>query len=280
MLKNKELVVILIFAHKSEIDNFEKVSLMQCFKILGHYPIRLICPEGMDISGYREIIPSIEVCFIDPKWQSNYRVYNRLKISPFLYKLFKKYEFILTYELDAFVFQDELVYWCSQGYDYIGAPWHGGQGKALILTGVGNSGFSLRRVDRALKSLYSFSYVIEPIECWRSWQSQGETFRGVLSYLKNSSIANNSFFMFNNFKGNEDLFWGHYINQNFDWFKVASMEDALRFSFEIDPKDLFEKNNYRLPFGCHAWWKYDLNFWLPHIQKFGYLKDLKPDELR
>ena len=30
---------------------------------------------------------------------------------------------MLIYQLDAFVFQDDLAYWCQQNYDYIGAPW-------------------------------------------------------------------------------------------------------------------------------------------------------------
>ncbi|MFR6542216.1 MAG: DUF5672 family protein [Butyricimonas virosa] len=25
--------------------------------------------------------------------------------------------------IDAFVFRDELTYWCTLNYDYIGAPW-------------------------------------------------------------------------------------------------------------------------------------------------------------
>ncbi len=37
------------------------------------------------------------------------------------YKQFLNYEYILIYQLDAFVFKDELNY-CSQGIDYVGAP--------------------------------------------------------------------------------------------------------------------------------------------------------------
>jgi hypothetical protein len=38
------------------------------------------------------------------------------------YKRFRDYKFILIYQLDAYVFRDELEYWCEQDYDFIGAP--------------------------------------------------------------------------------------------------------------------------------------------------------------
>lgn len=275
----QDSVIILIFAHINNISSFEKASLMQCFKILGHHPIRLVCPSTLDTSIYSEIIPSIEIDYINPKWQSSYRMYNRLKISPFLYNRYKDYEFILTYELDAFVFQDELEYWCGQGYDYIGAPWFENFEEATKFSspiGVGNSGFSLRRVDTALKALHRFSFLDKdrPKEDWRFWKNRGDPLRGLLSMTKSCTISNNSFHLFNDFQGNEDVFWGEHINRNFNWFNVAPVEQALKFSFEVNPKILFTENNDRLPFGCHAWWKYDFDFWLPHIQKLGYLQDL------
>ena len=30
---------------------------------------------------------------------------------------------MLIYQLDAYVFKDELLNWANKGYDYIGAPW-------------------------------------------------------------------------------------------------------------------------------------------------------------
>jgi len=43
-------------------------------------------------------------------------------MSPAFYDAFKAFDYILIYQLDAFVFRDELEYFCSLGYDYIGAP--------------------------------------------------------------------------------------------------------------------------------------------------------------
>jgi Protein of unknown function (DUF5672) len=41
--------------------------------------------------------------------------------------------------------------------------------------------------------------------------------------------------------------------------RVATVEDALQFSFETCPRECFEMNGRRLPFGCHAW-EYDRAF--------------------
>jgi hypothetical protein len=46
--------------------------------------------------------------------------------------------------------------------------------------------------------------------------------------------------------------------------RVATVEDALQFSFETCPRKCFEMNGRRLPFGCHAW-EYDRAFWEPHL---------------
>jgi hypothetical protein len=44
-------------------------------------------------------------------------------LSEEFYQAFTDFEFMLIYQLDAFVFRDELADWCRSGYEYIGAPW-------------------------------------------------------------------------------------------------------------------------------------------------------------
>lgn len=198
-MMKRDLVIILIIAHKSELSEFEEISLAQCYRILNNHPIKLVCPKGLDVSCYRKINNNIEIDFINPKWQANYRAFNRLKIDPFLYQRYSNYEFILFYELDAFVFRDDLNYWCSQNYDYIGAPWFNDFNP---VTGhyssidVGNGGFSLRKVNSALKALYSFSLITNPKFIWDNWQDRGRPLRGLVSLIKNCTISNNSFYLF------------------------------------------------------------------------------------
>jgi hypothetical protein len=86
---NKKKVVILIIAHKPQLTPSEIKSMKQCYSVLGKHPIKFICPEGLDISEYKKINPLVEIDFIDPKWQSTYAMFNRLKIEPLLYKKYK-----------------------------------------------------------------------------------------------------------------------------------------------------------------------------------------------
>src|SRR5260221_11227587 len=111
---------------------------------------------GLDVSAYRILVPDIKIAFIDPRWQSTYAMFNRLKTSPLLYNRYSQYEDILFYELDAWVFRDELEYWSKQGYDYIGAPWFDEFEKVIensTFVGVGNGGFSFRKQNSSIRIL-------------------------------------------------------------------------------------------------------------------------------
>ena len=270
-------VVILVITHKSELSLYEKISLQQCFNTFSEREIYIICPEGLNISEYKAISPDLNIDFIHFRWQSNYQNFNRLKILPFLYERYKKYEYILFYEPDAFVFRDELDQWCDKGFDYAGAPWFDGfnskEGSGDFL-GVGNGGFSLRNTAAHLRVLHSLSYVTSFKENWNSRFVEKRYGKNMLKQaaglLLDHTIRNNTYWRFNSYNGHEDQFWGLDVPKVFSWFKKPLYEEAASFAFEMQPRRLYELNNHQLPFGCHAWWKYDLDFWKPHIEKFGY----------
>ena len=46
---------------------------------------------------------------------------------------------------------------------------------------------------------------------------------------------------------------------------MASLEDGLRFAFEVSPRTCLDLNGGKMPFGCHAWARYDRSFWEPFI---------------
>jgi len=60
---------------------------------------------------------------------------------------------------------------------------------------------------------------------------------------------------------NEDLFWSDRAKLFYPDFKIAPIDIALKFAFEAHPRCCFERNKNRLPFGCHAWAKWDRAFW-------------------
>ena len=64
-----------------------------------------------------------------------------------------------------------------------------------------------------------------------------------------------------------DQFWSIEAVKLLPNFKVATVEDGLRFAFEAAPQLCFERANKKIPFGCHAWARYDRDFWEPYIIK-------------
>ena len=262
-------VVILIIIHKPDPSQTELASLRQCEKILGKHPIVLVCPEGLNINEYSKAAPKIRFDFIDPKWQSSYAMFNRLKIEPFLYRRYSKYKYILFYELDAWVFRDEIDYWCNQGYDYIGAPWFEGFHEATSnsrFIGIGNGGFSLRKVKSHLKALHSCAY-ISPAKTVIHGFLLNISFASFVTLIKRLTISNNVYYRLNQYDWNEDKFWGNVVAKRFKWYKVPDMQTASRFSMEKNASLLYERNNYKLPMGCHAWERFEPEFWNQFIEK-------------
>ncbi|MCH5599704.1 DUF5672 family protein [Niabella ginsengisoli] len=117
--------IIVIPIYKPLINANEQESLKQCFKVLGKHPIVFIKPETLDISSYLPFIGDnkFKIESFDSGFFADIRGYNRLMLSQEFYGRFLNYKYMLIYQLDAFVFRDDLLYWCEQGYDYIGAPW-------------------------------------------------------------------------------------------------------------------------------------------------------------
>jgi hypothetical protein len=260
---NKVCVVIPI--HSSTPSKNELLSFAQCFKVLHKHPIYVLAPQNLDLSAYQKLVPVFNVKFINPKWQANILNYNKLKLSVFFYTLFKDYEYMLTYELDAFVFKDELLFWCEKGYDYIGAPWFEGYHSATIenkFLGVGNSGFSLRNVakmDKAIKNVFYDKY------------GENAGFKKLIhkSFRKLQNLLGENYSIQRDFHHHEDFFIFTEIATKIKDFKIAPINDAIKFSFETNPKQLFDINNQELPFGCHAWLRYEIEFWKEHIDFYN-----------
>jgi hypothetical protein len=63
------------------------------------------------------------------------------------------------------------------------------------------------------------------------------------------------------FPYNEDVFWAIEATKFDPSFQVAPARDALPFAFEASPRWSLEQTKGKLPFGCHAWARYDRDFW-------------------
>jgi hypothetical protein len=176
----------------------------------------------------------------------------------------------LIYHLDALVFSDELLAWCATDIDYIGPPWIPSQDAPWVKTAaVGNGGFNLRKVASHLKVLNSGIPSVNPDEYRKIDVSKSGKQPNFLSmpkkYLKRLRCFNNVRWEARRWSKADEYFWvrrGVHFNPD---YKVASVEEGLRFGFEVAPKLCFELNGRKLPFGCHAWTRYDRAFWEPYL---------------
>lgn len=244
-----------------------------------------ICPRGLGFADRRFRV----VEFAADYFRSTL-TYNRLMTSREFYQAFRHFDYVLIYHLDALVFADEIEKWCQAEYSYIGAPlWINETINDVILSMpekvtastladlaqyqigilVGNGGFSLRKVQDHLETLESGRF-FESADAYyrRKHSQQGLSQRAlgqVTRVLKAMGYKNTVTWFINNFGGNEDRFWAENARIFNPAFRVAPPEVALEFAFEVAPTLCYEMNRRRLPFGCHAWAKYDRAFWAPYL---------------
>lgn len=265
-------VAVVVPTRTLELDPDEHVSFRQLRLVLGAYDTYLVLPDDLD--GTLDGLPVKQVAadyFRGPKRRNQ-----QLMISPELYGAFRGYEFVLIYQLDSLVLSDELAAWCEAGWDNIGAPWtrHAPDG-TLALTGVGNGGFALRRVESCLRVAMLARRPLPRLRT-AAWFA-GSVGRRLVTHLPGTvrRIATSrgkvrtaaavvhgalaSTFV------TEDKFWSEMAPRLDPTFRIPPPETALSFAFETHPRECFELNGRRRPFGCHKWWFHDREFWEPYL---------------
>jgi hypothetical protein len=235
-----DLVALLISIYKPRIGGLELFSLQHSIKVLkpGRH-VYLICPHSLDYSFYANTFPNVKIVAFNDFFFQSVGNYSRLLLNEFFYDSFKNYEFVLISQTDAIMLRDELDYWCDSGYDYIGAPWpnslkitvntdkYKGQDRRISCP-VGNGGLSLRRVAKCIQLIKEFPEA-------------------------STKFASNRI--------NEDLFFSIFGTLSND-FSIPDRITASCFSMEISPDYFSFLNSGKTPMGGHAWWKYDIHFWL------------------
>lgn len=271
-MDKRQRVCVTIPVYQDKISAYEQIAMDQCFKVLGDYDIIFIVPVRLQFFiAQHPYCVSGKATYItfDNDFFTDIPAYNKLMKSTVFYKSFFAYEFLLIYQLDAFVFRDELMAWCDLGYDNIGAPFFDGHDYATAdsrIVGQGNGGFCLRNV----MACYLVVTKIRKLNYHKEYTDNIRPgLRKIYRYFKHNWVYNYSRFPFQPII-NEDRFWADVIPAKFKDFKVPEPTVSVAFSFEVNPGVLYEINNRKLPFGCHAWWRYDLDFWKPFIRTYGY----------
>jgi hypothetical protein len=269
------LVAVVIPVVRFPLSAEEEISMRHLRKYLGGFDRYIIGPQRLP----KEFLDFKLKRFPERYFTGVYE-YNRLLLTEKFYRAFAAYEYILIYQLDCLVFAGNLEEWCRKGWDYVGAPWF----KNLAnphegFSAVGNGGLSLRRVRSAVAVFRSKLPVEDPemrgadpgrlrfiYERLGSASPFRRFIRGTKTMLHRYGYKNNvprRTQQLADVNYHEDYFWAYEAGRYVDDFRIPAPLEALGFSFETAPRYCLEANSGRMPFGCHAWTKYDRSFWEP-----------------
>ena len=185
--------VTVVPVYKTKPTKTEALSLLQ-LRYLGIENATLMCPEGLDVGIYLDLWPDLKIERFPKKHFLSVQTYNDFLLTPGFYEVFaEQYDWMLIYQLDAFIFSNQIKKYCELGYDYYGAPWQFGFPQYYFLFNrwpirlnlkrfyVGNGGFSLRKIDKTIDLLYrkqghrSQTYFMEDVY-FGYWGSIDKTF--------------------------------------------------------------------------------------------------------
>lgn len=280
----KCIVVIPVYKELPSVS--EQASFRQTLSILASHSICIFTHNLCNIDWYRRVAEELgktfSVEFFDESYFRSVEGYNNLCFSAEFYERFSAYEYMLICQLDAWVFRDELDYWCDKGYDYIGAPiFYAYNDKSFTnkVLGVGNGGFCLRRISHCLNVINADrnKVFLKPwplIRLYWNYFLYNDKFKSwKRRLLIMPTIIAKCFGVYNTINyyigkhANEDMIYGTWANCSWgNHAIIPGAKDAARFSFEVHPEMLYHKNGDQLPFGCHAFekWEYE-SFWIKYI---------------
>ena len=276
-------VCVAVPVYRRSLSQDEQLALRHLDHYLPGTEKVLVMPQGLDFArdGYDE-------ARFDPSFFRGIAGYNRLMLSRQFYEHFERYDYILIHQLDALVLRSDLDRFTSLDLDYLGAPWadHGADDKPF-LTHVGNGGLSLRRVKGLLRLLDSPARKMGGREFYRRGYADGPrrlrpagvyrallrslgpypTWGGVARRLTGDTrvdfAAEAKYY-----RGGgeaEDRYLSAEAKNYCPSLVFGTIEQALEFAFEREPRFCYVQAGERMPFGAHAWARHDRRFWEPHL---------------
>jgi hypothetical protein len=272
----KLVAVVVPLSKRPKLTPDEEISLRHGAHYFSRYDKYLVAPAEPAFKH-----PGFQTKLFPTKFFGSIPAHARMVTAPAFYEAFADYKYILMYHLDSLVLSDQLEQWCQTGLDYIGPPWINCPDSPWVKKErVGNNGFALFKIQSFLKVLYSPKPSVDPDQYWHQQYDSRPKHIQYLNlpkrFLKRLPIFNSSrFHMFRWLQGRSeaDIFWSDEAIHYYPEFKIADVATGLRFAFEVSPRVCFERNHHQLPFGCHAWARYDRAFWEPYLLKEDPAKD-------
>lgn len=269
----RKLIAVIIPLYKPMPGENENKSLEQCLKVLGSRTIIFFYAHDFDSSYYKLLCDKHNISFerrtFNPKYFRSKEDYNKLCLTRKFYKAFDDFEFILIYQLDAWIFSDDLKHWCSQNYDFIGAPFPSdlnAKEENVSFSVVGNGGFSLRRINSMINLFSNKHYrikkwsqikedyherIIRNPLWWLYCIIRAIGYKNTINYLRKNNWEDHFFFD---------------VARLTSFIHIPDPYTALKFSFEYLPSVAFSQNGNKLPMGCHGWQSIEYEkFWEQYI---------------
>ena len=261
---------IVVPIYRSVLTPDEEISLASARKYLSEYGICFVAPESLELASI--MLPDETVERFPNEFFTGIEGYNQLLKSSGFYKRFTSSDYLLIAQLDCLIFNSNLDEWINRGWDYLAAPWFKGfsEDHTAGLWRVGNGGLSLRKVASYLSILQQHVVKGSIYPRWGhyAWKPPFESLEpgvyqkvsalyGINPFVRKHSVEEEMSL----FPYNEDVFWSIEAPKFDPAFRAATVEEALGFAFEGSPRWSYQKNGFRLPFGCHAWARYDRAFW-------------------
>ncbi len=281
-----ERPVVVIPIYRQELNAFEQISLRRTCSVLAGHPLSLLVPRSRQAAiqlMLNEVLPpeaSYQWHVVDDACLDSHHSYNQLMLEEPFYQHYASNSHLLICQLDAYVFEDQLQYWCCQPYDYIGAPLylpnaaHGPEG--LFCVGVG--GFSLRRIQPILEQLQDNPIVFrsrefrEIINPFNSKARALYLIRYLCCRLINGCRLAAPGNQLSRWMGvNEDAVFAKYLPRYSSGFRLPDVDTGLIFCIDKHIELELAALGGALPFAAHAWCTSaeNLKAWTPFIPELG-----------
>lgn len=262
-MSNKKNCIVVIPVYKT-LDIHDKIAINRAIDMTPDIDKVFIMPESFVTDKSFSDFENLPVERFNDRFFAGILGYNRLMLTLNFYKRFIDYKYMLIHQTDAFLFKSDLQYWCDKNYDYIGAPWLSPHKlkKAILYSfllnvcpwvyshhkrrmikhynNVGNGGLSLRKIETFIRILES-----------------GNTQNILNTYLE-KQVSKDSIY-------NEDVFWGLEGPRLYRKFRKPHWREAIYFSLEMYPSFGYNLMDQQLPFGCHAPFVHETEFWKDHL---------------
>jgi hypothetical protein len=225
--------VILTPLYTTRLKDWECFGILRNARLFPDTPKVFFVPESLDTAPLRKAFPEFSVETFPSESFASIQSYSRLLLTPAFYERFARFEFMLIAQTDVFLFAPRLGAWVEKGYDYVGAPFYRdfGAHPSREMVGVGNGGLSLRRIAAMRR-------VLQEVAAPLRWL--GAASRAYRHHLKAGT--------------GEDIVFCQHLAPHLDFFRIAPIEEAIDFAYEMHLDQVLSRYKKGLPFGCHSRW--------------------------